>query len=211
MVLTINFIENSFEKYNVLYFNGLLKKPIFKITNSKRRLGCLSTRYLPFKNEYTLSVSKYYDRTEKQYDNTIIHEMIHLYISQMGIVDNGSHGRVFKQHCARINQYGWNLSRCTDASQWELTNESKKREENRLSKISYNVIVYKEPQGTQFIFRVSNGNEKTFYNHLRFRCQLECKLFKTNDIMFDSLPSCRSKIRGRRILDSSDKFAKYMI
>ena len=167
MVLTIKFIENSFDKYNVLYFNGLLKKPIFKITNSKRRLGSLGTRYLPFKNEYTLSVSKYYDRTEKQYDNTIIHEMIHLYIDQMGIVDNGSHGRVFKQHCARINQYGWNLSRCTDTSQWELTNESKKREENRLSKISYNVIVYKEPQGTQFIFRVAKGKELTYLNHLK--------------------------------------------
>lgn len=212
MTLTINYIESAFNKYNVLYFNGVLKRPAFKITNSKRQLGCLAIKISPFGTKvHTLSISKYWDRTEKQYDNTIIHEMIHLYISQMNIYDNGSHGRVFKQHCARINKYGWNLSRTTDTKDWKLSEEAQKKEENRLSKVSYNIIVYKEPIGTQFVVRVSNGNQDRFYNHIKNTCKLECKFFKSNDSVFDSLPSCRNKIRGRRLFNKDNEFAKYMI
>ena len=212
MKLTINYIESAFNKYNVLYFNGVLKRPSFKITNSKCRLGTLATKISPFGTKvHTLSVSKYYDRTEKQYDNTIIHEMIHLYISQMNIIDNGSHGRVFKQHCARINKYGWNLSRTTDASDWKLSDEAQKKETNRLSKVSYNIIVYKEPSGTQFVVRVSKGNVLTFYNHIKYVCKLECKFFKSNDVIFDKLPSCRNRIRGKRLYGHELEYKKYMI
>jgi hypothetical protein len=199
MTLTIQYIESAFNKYNVLYFNGLLRKPVFKITNSKNRLGTLAIKISPFgAKSHTLSVSKYYDRTEKQYDNTIIHEMIHLYISQNNIIDNGSHGRRFKAECARINKYGWNLSRTTSTSDWKLSNEATEREEKRLANASYSIIIYKEDSGTQFIFRVAKGNENKFYNYLKDRCKLECKLFESNDPIFDKLPSCRSRVRGRR-------------
>jgi hypothetical protein len=129
----------------------------------------------------------------------------------MDIYDNGSHGRVFKQHCARINKYGWNLSRTTDASDWKLSDEAQKKEANRLSKASYNILVYKEPIGTQFIVRVSKGNELTFYNHIKYVCKLECKMFKSNDAIFDKLPNCRNKIRGKRLTNKDNEFAKYMI
>ena len=212
MTLTINYIEGAFNKYNALYFNGILKRPSFKITNSKRKLGTLATKYSPFGTKsYTLSISKYWDRTEKQYDNTIIHEMIHLYISQMDIIDNGSHGRHFKAHCARINKYGWNLSRTTDTSGWKLSNAAQKQETHRLSNATYSVIIYKEPLGTQFIFRVSKGNEKLFYDYLKDTCKYECKLFTSKDTIFDKLPNCRSRIRGRRLTDANNVFAKYMI
>ena len=129
----------------------------------------------------------------------------------MNIIDNGSHGRRFKAECARINKYGWNLSRTTDTSNWKLSNEAQKQETKRLTNASYNVIVYKETPQSQFIFRVSNGNEKMFYNYLKDTCKYECKLFKTKDTIFDKLPSCRSRIRGRRLTDTNNIFAKYMI
>lgn len=212
MTLTINYIESAFVKYNALYFNGVLRKPTFRITNSKRQLGTLQTRRSPFGTKsFTLSVSNYWDRTEKQYDNTIIHEMIHQYIHQMDIIDNGSHGRHFKAECARINKYGWDLSRTTDTSGWKLSNESQKRETNRLTNASYSIIVYKEPLGTQFLFRVSKGNEKMFYNYLKDTCKYECKLFTSNDTIFDKLPSCRSRIRGRRLESNEVTYKKYML
>lgn len=147
MTLTISYISEKFEKYNNLYFNGSLKTPKFKISNSKRALGTLSISrrlnfYGGYTKEHTISISKYYDRTEKQYDNTLIHEMIHLYISQNDIIDNGSHGRRFKAECARINKYGWDLSRTTDTSGWKLSEEAQKRLDNKLSNATYNIIVY---------------------------------------------------------------------
>lgn len=215
MTLTINYIESAFNKYNVLYFNGVLKRPSFRITNSKRRLGTLATkRSLYGTKTHTLSVSNYWDRTEKQYDNTIIHEMIHLYISQMNIIDNGSHGRYFKAHCERINKYGWNLSRTTDTSDWKLSNKATEREEKRLANASYSIIIYKEDSGTQFIFRVAKGNENKFYNYLKDRCKLECKLFESNDPIFDKLPSCRSRVRGKRLWgvgQDEEVYKKYML
>lgn len=219
MTLTISYISEKFEKYNNLYFNGSLKTPKFKISNSKRALGTLSiSRRLNFYGEYTkehtISISKYYDRTEKQYDNTLIHEMIHLYISQNDIIDNGSHGRHFKAECARINKYGWELSRTTDISGWKLSEEAQKRLDNKLSNATYSVIVYQmyDTDNTQFIFRVAKGKELTYYNHLKYTCNAaKVKYFKSNDNIFESLPTCRCRIRGRRIDKNDMAYKNYMI
>lgn len=219
MTLTIDYIRGSFIKYNVLYFNNLLKMPNFKITHSKRRLGTLSIRrranfaFGGYIKEHTISVSDYYDRTEKQYDNTIIHEMIHLYISQNDIIDNGSHGKRFKAECARINKYGWELSRCTDTSGWKLSEYAQKKQNIKKAKASYNVIIYKESGNSQFIFRVSKPNVDRYINHLRNNCNFECKHFITNDSNFESLPNCTKRIRGRRIYynDTNNIYSKYMI
>lgn len=44
------------------------------------------------------------------FEDRIIHEMIHLYISQMGINDTGVHGLVFRNMVERINRdYGRNV------------------------------------------------------------------------------------------------------
>lgn len=219
MTLTIDYIRGSFIKYNVLYFNNLLKMPNFKIIHSKRHLGTLSIKrranfaFGGYLKEHTISVSDYYDRTEKQYDNTIIHEMIHLYISQNDIIDNGSHGRHFKAECARINKYGWELSRCTDTSGWKLSEYAQKKQAIKKATASYNVIIYKETAGSQFIFRVSKPNVERYMNHLRNNCKLECKHFISSDSVFESLPNCTKRIRGRRLRnnDEYNVYTKYMI
>lgn len=219
MTLTISYISEKFEKYNNLYFNGSLKTPKFKISNSKRALGTLSISrrlnfYGGYTKEHTISISKYYDRTEKQYDNTLIHEMIHLYISQNDIIDNGSHGRHFKAECARINKYGWDLSRTTDISGWKLSEEAQKRLDNKLSNATYEIIVYQmyDTDNTQFIFRVAKGKALNYYNHLKYKCKaVKVKYFKSNDNIFESLPTCRCRIRGRRIDKNDMVYKNYMI
>ena len=219
MTLTISYISEKFEKYNNLYFNGSLKTPKFKISNSKRALGTLSISkrlnfYGGYTKEHTISISKYYDRTEKQYDNTLIHEMIHLYISQNDIIDNGSHGRRFKAECARINKYGWDLSRTTDISGWKLSEEAQKQLDDKLSNATYSVFVYQmyDTDNTQFIFRVAKGKELTYLNHLKYKCKaVKVKYFKSNDNIFESFPACRKQIRGRRIDANDMVYKNYMI
>ena len=219
MTLTISYISEKFEKYNNLYFNGSLKTPKFKISNSKRALGTLSISrrlnfYGGYTKEHTISISKYYDRTEKQYDNTLIHEMIHLYISQNDIKDNGSHGRRFKAECVRINKYGWDLSRTTDISGWKLSEEAQKRLDDKLSNATYEIIVYQmyDTDNTQFIFKVAKGKALNYYNLLKYKCKaVKVKYFKSNDNIFEYLPTCRCRIRGR-IIDKNDMVYKnYMI
>ncbi len=215
MELTINYIRESFNKYNELYFNNDLEMPKFRITHSKRTLGQLSIRKSYYNSDkvHTISVSDYYDRTEKQYDNTIIHEMIHLYISQNDIIDNGSHGRRFKAECERINKDGWGLSRVTDTKGWKLSEYAQKKEIKKSLSSTYNVIIYKENDNAQFIFRVSKPNVNRYLNHIRYKCNLECKHFISNDAIFDTLPNCTKRIRGRRIYknDNNNIYSKYMI
>lgn len=212
MKLTIEYLENKFHIYNAKYFYGVLRIPMFKIICSSNRLGYMGVKVNnnsdgSISKKYTIAISKYYKRNEKEYDNTLIHEMIHLYIDQQNIKDTSSHGKIFKQECFRINDDGWNLSRCTDTRNWEISDEAKKN----ISKNSYNIIVYREPQGTQFIFRVSNGNVQRYLKHLKDKCNLECKSFTSNDAIFDKFINCRNSIKGHRISENDLIYKKYML
>lgn len=202
MELTIKYMEENFELYNKKYFNGVLKKPHFRIINTRRRLGSMSRIH----ERYIISISKYYDRDKFQYDNTLIHEMIHLYIYQQNIIDNGPHGRIFKAECARINKDGWNLSRTTSTLGWKVAEDAKIRKKSETSFI----VVYKESETTQFIFKVSKSNLDRFVNHLTDKCKLECKVFETSDKIFDNFSACRSRIVGKRLYGNEEKYKAYM-
>lgn len=209
MELTISYLEKKFEIYNEKYFNGELIKPEFKIINTRSRLGCFKTKniYTP-KESYTIEISKYYDRNEFWYDNTLIHEMIHQKIRQFRIIDNGSHGRKFKAECARINADGWELKRTTDSSQWKLSNEAKKIQNSNNNK--YDIIIFKENKGTQFIFKIlktyTHYYLKWFTNN-----NTDYAIIRTTDENFNTLPNCRTRIRGKRLYDNEVVFKKYML
>ena len=206
MELTIKYMEENFELYNKKYFNGVLKKHHFRIINTRRRLGSMSRIH----GRYIISISKYYDRDKFQYDNTLIHEMIHLYIYQQDIEDNGPHGRRFKAECARINKDGWKLSRTTSTIGWKVAKDAKIRKPRKKSETSF-IVVYKETETTQFIFKVSKCNLNRFVNHLTEKCKFECKVFETNDKLFNNFSACRSKIYGKRLYGNEEEFKKYMI
>lgn len=203
MELTISYIERKFDLYNKKYFDGSLRKPSFKISKSKTQLGYLQTKFIPFKF-YTLGVSVYYDRTEKQYDETIIHEMIHLYISQQGIKDNGAHGNRFKAECARINKDGWSLSRVTNISNWKISKEFKTKK--------FNVFCYEtRHKGTFFIFCVSDSNISKYENYLKNK-GYDYKLYiGVTDEKFYNFPICRTSIRGFMFLKGiNNYFERYV-
>lgn len=189
--------------------------PNFEITKKKNQLGCLQGKYNHYNGRigYTLKVSNYYDRTEKQYDNTIIHEMIHLYIEQNHIIDNGSHGRRFKAECERINKYGWDLSARTNVSDWKLSEEAEKKEARKKAK-GYHIIVYKEVRnGSQFFMKTSQNNVYRYKNYIENTLKAPCRSFHTFDDIFEWLPKCTSRIRGKRVYENelNSEFAPYLI
>ena len=199
MKLTIGYIEKKFELYNKLYFNNYIKyKPKFKISHSKCRLGLFCCRFnlisrMP--SEFEISVSDYYDRTEKQYDNTIIHEMIHMYLA-IKYKRNMKHGYEFKAECHRINNFGWSLSARTDTTNFVVNNKQK-----MLMPKSLNIAYFKEEEGTYFLFGI-NDNYIDYYAHemaLRPEFYRDYKILKTtNENIIYNLPKCRGGLRGRR-------------
>ena len=78
MELTIDFIKERFNRFNAEYFSNRLVTPRFEISQCRRALG-------DFRNArtyYRIRLSDYYVRSERDFEQTILHEMIHLYQAQ---------------------------------------------------------------------------------------------------------------------------------
>ena len=103
-MITISQLRVAHTKYNTKYFNGVLSMPNFVLGKHRSRLG----HYCISKNEIMISV--FFKRSEDDFMQTLIHEMIHQYIQEQRIIDTGPHGRKFKSIAERINRDGWNNS-----------------------------------------------------------------------------------------------------
>ncbi|WP_277043232.1 SprT-like domain-containing protein [Prevotella multiformis] len=98
-----------FNRYNALIFDGRLPVPRLRWSRARTRLGQMAcrrktslgrTKYY----DYTLSVSTYYELTEEQTDDVLIHEMIHYSIAYTGLKDTSPHGVIFRSMMEKINR-----------------------------------------------------------------------------------------------------------
>lgn len=112
--LTTFTMYHWFNEFNEKYFDNKLFMPNFKIKKSKSYFGkCFGRQNL-------IIMSNYLDRTEKDFQNTFIHEMIHLW--QWQILHEMNHGKSFKKKAAEINMDGWNIKRCSDNNGAQVIN-----------------------------------------------------------------------------------------
>lgn len=107
MRVTIDFLRKRFSDFNHDYFADSLPTVSLRISSSLRTLG--SVRH-PRKfssnlraEQVILSISNRLDLEADIIEDTIIHEMIHLYIFWNNLRDTSSHGRVFRKIMADIN------------------------------------------------------------------------------------------------------------
>lgn len=114
---TTDYIAARFAEYNSLLFGGKLPVPQFRSGNARSMLGHLKYRRRRsllgrvHYSDFVLTVSARFDLPEEEVQDTIIHEMIHLYILSNGIRDTSSHGRVFRSWMQKINtEYGRHIS-----------------------------------------------------------------------------------------------------
>ena len=114
-------MAQNFSIFNAKYFNNKLKTPKFDPFYSKSgQLGFYTPegrltggiRKKPVvTGPGTIHISKQYDRSEKDLQETLLHEMIHQYVLTVeGVYEEGGHSRNFKTIAKRINQDGWDIS-----------------------------------------------------------------------------------------------------
>lgn len=73
----------------------------------KRRTRLFKTEYYA----YAIRISNYYDQDERQYQNVLLHEMIHYSIAYSGLKDTAPHGVVFRGMMDAFNRkHGWGIS-----------------------------------------------------------------------------------------------------
>ena len=113
MIPTKLIAEQKFAEFNALIFQGKLPQIPIYMSNAKGFLGKFVFRrkrsWLMGEriSDMHLRINTRYDMSERELEDTIIHEMIHYYIAYNNIKDSSAHGRVFRQMMAEINeQYG---------------------------------------------------------------------------------------------------------
>ena len=86
MQINTEWIAVNFDRFNKDYFGGRLTPPKFSVTNARTRLGSMAFKWKRslLKREsydYVIRLSNYYDIPEVEFQNVLLHEMIHYYIA----------------------------------------------------------------------------------------------------------------------------------
>lgn len=197
-------MEEWFKRFDQEYFGGKLPLPELGLTRAKTRLGQLafkrSSRWGRTKlYDFKLSMSTYYDMTDKQAKSVLLHEMIHYIIGYTGLKDTAPHGVVFRGMMDNLNRkHGWDIRVMTSTKGW---------------KVSETVVAGKKAAGPQIflILAVELKDGKHFLSRVspRFARSLERQLltakevssyswYTTQESYFEDFPQVRS-LRGRRI------------
>ena len=159
MVANLSNIESIFNRCNMDYFNGELPFPQFDLLHSKKTCGYFhytkggwfdKTIYNPI-----ISITDYYDFTEKQFIDIMCHEMIHYYLAYVDLDRKCKHGKEFKRMAESLNMtYGLNITSYLDLSQYKK-NKVVFRTSN--TDTNNNLRFYKEQWG--FIFEFNSIGE----------------------------------------------------
>ena len=131
-----------FDECNMKYFEGKLLFPQFGLLHSYRTCGYFQyttggwfdkTLYDPI-----ISITDYYDFTEKQFRDIMCHEMIHYYLAYIGQDRRVKHGKAFKKMAESLNRaYGLNITPYVVLSEYKKRDGAPKLSYWLLQKIGY--------------------------------------------------------------------------
>ena len=156
MVADIFNMTQVFEECNSKYFGGELPTPDFDIlTSSKNTCGYFQYNKGGWfdKNIYNpvISMTDYYDFTQKQFTDVMCHEMIHYYLALDGTDRKCRHGRAFQQMADELNlNYGLHITKRLDLSQY-------RKNPNRGKRMGRVVRTQNNPQPSMRFYEQWNG------------------------------------------------------
>jgi len=131
---TKEYIEQRFKEYNSLYFEGKLPEIPVQLSRARSYLGQLSfkrrRRFLKRVENYdfVLRISVRFDMPESEFEDTLLHEMIHLEIGYQQLKDTSIHGRLFRQRMNYLNtKYGRHITISHRKTKEEQAQDTQKR------------------------------------------------------------------------------------
>ena len=218
MIVTKDWIKQNYCKFNRIYFDGVLPMVKFKTSRAEHNWGYATYMFDVQKNTvipYSITISNYYDSPEWVKQNTLLHEMIHIYeyyVYPERFIKHkkysrryDAHGLFFQQIANRINRDGWNVSKYVDSSSVNESQLSSKTIANNNKKINRAVICVCRAKDTSFLFKTDikkiNDVNKTLH---RDKSYIEFRIGKINDIKYYKFDnpqlakksSCVTQLRG---------------
>ena len=204
MIVTIDWMEEWFKRFDQEYFGGKLPLPELSLTRAKTRLGQLAfkrasrwgrTKLYDFK----LSMSTYYDMTEQQAKSVLLHEMIHYIIGYTGLKDTSPHGVVFRGMMDNLNRkYGWDIRVTTSTKGWKVSERVAEKKKAKGPQ-TYLMLAIELKDGKFYLSRVNPGFARRIEKQLPMVRELRShRWYTTQESYFEDYPQVRS-LRGRRI------------
>ena len=204
MIVTSDWMEEWFKRFDQEYFGGKLPLPELALTRAKTRLGQLAfkrasrwgrTKLYDFK----LSMSTYYDMTEQQAKSVLLHEMIHYIIGYTGLKDTSPHGVVFRGMMDNLNRkYGWDIRVMTSTKGWKVSEQVAEKKKAKGPQ-TYLMLAIELKDGKFYLSRVNPGFARRIEKQLPMVRELRShRWYTTQESYFEDYPQVRS-LRGRRI------------
>lgn len=200
MALTIDILQAWFRQFNADYFGDELPVPRIALSKARTRLGTMSCRRVRkllswTYTDFTIRISTYYECSEREYQETLLHEMIHYYIAYKNISDTSSHGKVFRQIMQQLNnEHGWNIT-ITSGKETKL----KPAQANKAPATYHLVLALELNDGGRMLTVVNKRSIRRVYDALR-NCRniVNHRWYVSLDPYFLDFPCVRS-LRARRV------------
>ena len=135
MIPTPEFLEERFDTFNRMCFDGALPRIPIKLSRAHSFVGRL--QYRPVRDwlgrtvryeDFVIRISTRFDLPETEVEDTLIHEMIHYWIAWKGLKDSSTHGRLFRAKMQEINaQHGRHITISHRSSPEELDRDTRIR------------------------------------------------------------------------------------
>ena len=200
-------MEEWFRRFDHDYFGGKLPVPELGLTRAKTRLGQLAykraTRWGRTKlYDFKLSMSTYYDMTDRQAKSVLLHEMIHYIIGFTGLKDTAPHGIVFRGMMDNLNRkYGWDIRVMTSTKGWKVSERVEERQKAKGPQ-AYLMLAIEMQDGKHYLSRVNPSFARRIESKLSLVRELRSRRwYTTQEPYFEDYPQVRS-LRGRRISKS---------
>ena len=207
MIVTVEWMEEWFRRFDHDYFGGKLPVPELGLTRAKTRLGQLAykraTRWGRTKlYDFKLSMSTYYDMTDRQAKSVLLHEMIHYIIGFTGLKDTAPHGIVFRGMMDNLNRkYGWDIRVMTSTKGWKVSERVEERQKAKGPQ-TYLMLAIEMQDGKHYLSRVNPSFARRIESKLALVRELRShRWYTTQESYFEDYPQVRS-LRGRRISKS---------
>ena len=115
MTPTLTQMQTWFDEFNTKVFKDELPKVKISFNNTRRQLGQF---YWGPTRGIGIKISLFYDRTEEQFRNCLLHEMCHLFCYNRGWVNegHGNHWKTIADYAYR--KTGLYIQRCEDIKGW---------------------------------------------------------------------------------------------
>lgn len=193
MTPTVPYLEERFDTFNRMCFDGVLPRIPIKLSRARSFVGRLQYRIvrdrlrrIVRKEDFILRISICFDLPEAEVEDTLIHEMIHYFIAWKGLQDNSTHGRLFRAMMQEINaHYGRHLSISHKSSPADLARDTRVRE--------HELIVSELADGRSAVTVCARSYGAALRRAIsRAPAVRSLRCYRSRDPWFNRFPRCRT-------------------